>query len=197
MLSAEFLGWLSIGIGLISYLPYIFSILKGETKPHAFSWFVWGAITGIAYLAQISDGAATGAWVTGFSALICFLITFMSFFKEQKGITQSDWLTFITSLLSIPIWYFSQTPLFSVILISLICTVAFFPTYRKSYNKPWSENILFYNLNSFKFVIALFALENWSLITALFPISVILTNTLFVLMLLYRRAVLKKESIHA
>jgi hypothetical protein len=34
---------------LIGYAPYLRNTLAGRTRPHAFSWLVWGSITAIAF----------------------------------------------------------------------------------------------------------------------------------------------------
>ncbi len=186
IISNEFLGWVSIIIGTIGYIPYFVSIFRGKTKPHILTWFVWGVLTSIAYFAQVSDGAGVGAWVTGFTALVSFFITILALFKGEKDITKSDCITFSVALISIPIWYFTKTPLYSVILITVIDALAFFPTFRKSYNKPHEELPILYILSALKFVVALIVLANWSIITALYPASLVLMNGVFVLMLLYR-----------
>ncbi len=78
MTSSEILGALAVTIGMIGYAPYLWSIFKGRTKPHLFSWFIWGVLTAIAFAIQISEGAGAGAWVTGITAAVCFLITALS-----------------------------------------------------------------------------------------------------------------------
>src|SRR5580698_5703228 len=62
----EILGASAILIGCISYVPYFRTIFSGKTKPHAFSWLVWGILTAIAFGGQIVGKGGAGAWVTGF-----------------------------------------------------------------------------------------------------------------------------------
>jgi hypothetical protein len=66
MVSKQLLSTLAIAVSATSYFPYLWSIAKGRTKPHAFSWAVWGLLTGVAYLAQISEEAGPrrlGHWL--------------------------------------------------------------------------------------------------------------------------------------
>jgi hypothetical protein len=42
-------GLLSLFLAVVSYVPYVRSILVGSTKPHAFTWLVWGTVMAIAF----------------------------------------------------------------------------------------------------------------------------------------------------
>lgn len=172
---------------MVGYYFYIRGIIQGKVKPHAFSWFVWGLLTAIAFSAQIADGAGAGAWVTGVTALFCFGFAVVGLGASSRTlIAKSDWIFFVASLLTIPIWYFTGNPLWSVIIITIVDAAAFAPTFRKAYFNPHTENGWTYALSGLKFVIALFALESFTWTTALYPVSLVLANFAFVAMLLWR-----------
>jgi antitoxin MazE len=40
----DMLGLLSLLIFVVSYVPYVRSIFVANTKPHAFTWLVWGTV---------------------------------------------------------------------------------------------------------------------------------------------------------
>ncbi len=174
-------------IALISYAPYVLTIFKGTTKPHGFSWFVFGVLMVIGFIAQISDGAGTGAWVTGFSAGVCFLIAGLAVFKGTFTPTRTDWMALIGSLAAIPLWMMTENPLSAVILITLIDILAFYPTFRKAYYFPHEELLFTYFLSAIKFILGVAALENFSVITTLYPLSLILMNALFIGVVMWRR----------
>lgn len=189
----QILGGTAVALGLLGYVFYVRGILQGKVKPHAFSWFVWGLLTAIAFAAQISEGGGAGAWVTGVTALCSFGFAAVGLGASSRTfISKSDWIFFISSLLTIPIWYFTGNPLWSVIIITFVDAVAFAPTFRKAYFNPETENGWTYSLSGLKFVVALFALESFTWTTALYPASLVLANLAFVLMLGWRR---KKRSI--
>ncbi len=183
----ELLGFIAIAIAFVSYIPYFKDIIEGRTKPHAFSWFIWGLLTGIAFLGQISDKAGPGAWVTGFTALACFSISLFGITKGRKNIVFIDWFSLLGAGIALLFWFMTKGPFISVILITLIDAIGFFPTFRKSFMKPQEETLITYALSGLKFLIALFALENVSLTTSIYPASLVLMNWLFVSMLIVRR----------
>jgi len=186
-----FIGWATIVIGLLIYIPYFKSIYERQTKPHVFSWAIWGLLGAIAYFAQLSDGAGPGAWVNGITALVCFTIAAIALRHGEKNITRSDWITFLGALMALPVWYVTQNALYAILLITLIDALGFYPTFRKSWHKPLEENALTYGLSAGKYALSLFAIENYTMTTVFYSASLVLMNGLFVVMVLWRRKYLK------
>ncbi len=192
VISKEALGALAVALGLFGYGFYVRGILQGKVKPHAFTWFVWGILTSIAFIAQITKGGEAGAWVTGVTALCSFGFTVVGLrASSREFISKSDWIFFFCALLTIPIWYLTGDPLWSVIIITIIDFVAFMPTIRKAFFNPETENSWTYMLSGIKFVVSLFALGSFTWTTALYPSSLILANFAFVLMHFWRKQVKK------
>ncbi|MFY9463166.1 MAG: hypothetical protein WAP52_03200 [Candidatus Sungiibacteriota bacterium] len=183
-------------INIIGYIPYFRDIARGKTKPHIFSWLVWGILTGIAFFAQVSKGAGPGAWVTGISALFCTIIAIVAFFRGEKDITALDWFYFASALIGLLLWELTANPLFAILLITLIDIFAFVPTFRKAYNKPQEETLSLYTLSALKFAVGLAALQAYNLTTWLYPASLVITNGLFAVMLTVRRHTLTSTKNH-
>ncbi|MBL4590003.1 MAG: hypothetical protein JKY11_08000, partial [Alphaproteobacteria bacterium] len=131
------------------------------------------------------------AWATGFTAVSCIIIAFIAIFRGEKNITKSDWFSFIGALSAVPLWLITQTPFYSIILITLIDISAYYPTIRKSYIKPHEEISSTFILNGLKYLIALFALNHYSVITALYPFSTMLAEFGVAFMLIWRRHILR------
>jgi hypothetical protein len=188
------LGILAVLVAFIGYVPYFRDIFANKTVPHAFSWLVWGIVTGIAFFGQIVGDAGPGTWVTGITALVCFVIFVFGVIKGRRNITFLDWLSLFGAGLAILLWLITKSPLLSVILITLIDALAFFPTFRKSYFKPNEETASTYALSGLKFLLSVFALTHFSVITAMYPLSIVLMNVLFVGMLIVRRKQLLRST---
>lgn len=179
-------------IAVGTHIKYILNVLRGLTKPHAFSWLVWAILTGIGFAGQIAGGGGPGAWVTGIMCVICTTIFLLAIFRGEKNITYFDIGCLCFGLAAIPLWVFTADPLWSIILVTLIDLVAFAPTMRKSYFKPFEETALAYTGNLIKWLLAIFALNTFSVTTALYPASLILSNSLFIFILLFRRSTMAK-----
>lgn len=186
-------GTIAIVIAFFSYLPYFNDIFTGKTKPHAFSWLVWSLISAIIYFSQISSGGGAGAWVNAFTAIICFIIFIFGLVKGRSNIIFIDWLCLLGSGIAIMLWIITKGPLLSVILVTIIDAFGFFPTFRKSFVHPHQETVITFFLSGIKYVFAIFALQSFSLVTALFPIYLVVANWLFVGMVLVRKKKLRKQ----
>ncbi len=185
----ELIGIIAVVLTFVGYVPYIRDTIKGKTKPHIYTWFVWGLVTAIAFGLQLSDQAGAGAYVTLAAALVCFVIFFFGLKqdKAERDITTSDTVFLIFSLIALLLWLFAKQPVLSVILLSVLDMLGFVPTIRKSWMKPQQETLSSYATNTFRFGLAIFALENYTLITALYPITWIIANGLFAVFLVVRR----------
>lgn len=190
----EVFSAIAIALTFIAFIPYIRSIHLGKTKPHAFSWIIWASVTFIIFLAQLSDHAGAGAWPIGVSGLITLYVAFLAYTKKSdRMISNIDWLFFILAMASLPLWYFTSNPLWSVVILTTVDLLGFVPTFRKSYNHPYEEQLTFFNLMASRNLISIIALENYSIITLLFPAATAIACILFVLMVIIRRTKLKKD----
>ena len=192
MTPKEVLGLLSAFLAIVSYVPYLRSIFVANTKPHAFTWLVWGTVMAIAFLAQLSERAGAGSWGTGLSAAFCLAIGIIALFRGETHITRGDWIAFLTTALAIPLWVATSDPLWSVLLVTGIDAIAYYPTFRKSYAKPDEELALKYVLTVVRYLLSLMALEHYSVVTSVYQIVSIFMEAGIVIMLLWRRAALGK-----
>lgn len=183
----EFFGLTGTVAAFISFVVYLRAILGNKIKPHPFTWLVFAILTAIIFLGQISDNAGPGSWATAVSFLVYFTIFFLSLTKKNKNIVFFDWVSLISAVIIIILYITTKDALASTVLASICLALGFIPTFRKSYMKPKEENMSLFFLSGVKYTFALVALENVSLITALYPIVDIILDVLLVSMLVIRR----------
>lgn len=194
MISKALLSAVAIALTFIAFYPYIQSIRRGQTKPHIFSWVVWSLTTFIVFLAQLQDHGGAGAWPIGVSGIITMYVALIAFVKRTDiAITKVDWMFLLMALASLPFWYFTADPLWAVILLTAVDVIGFGPTLRKAYFFPFEEHLTFFALFMGRNVIAIMALENYSLTTILFPAAISLACLLLILIVAYRRRVLSAD----
>ena len=181
------LGIIAAAIGAGGFIPYLQDILKKRTKPHAFSWFIWGVIQVAVFFAQLSKGGGAGAWLTGAGALGCLAIFAIALPRGEKEITGLDKACLFSALFGMALWAITSDPLGTVIIAALVDALGFVPTFRKAYKKPMEETLKTYAMNVISFSISLFALQALNYTTAIYPASLVLTNGLFVAMVMIRR----------
>jgi hypothetical protein len=184
----ELLSAAAIALTFILFFPYIRSIRLGETKPHVFSWVVWGLGTFIVFLAQLAGHGGLGAWPIGVSGIITSYIAVLAYLKRGDTlITKADWVFFSAALSALPLWFLTSDPLWAVVILTFVDVVGFGPTVRRAYGRPHEERLGFFALSVVRNLLVILALEYYSLTTVLFPAAVGLACLLFVFMLAYRR----------
>lgn len=185
-----YLGILAIILSFIAIIPYIISILRNKTKPHAFSWVIWGISTFTIFLAQFFSGAGAGSWSIGVSGLVTIGIAILAYSKNgDDSITKSDYLCLFTALSAIPFWYVTSNPLYAVIILTTIDLIGYLPTLRKSYHKPFEESISLFAIMVFRNLLSITALESYSLTNILFQVATMLANIVVIVLILTRRLV--------
>lgn len=189
------LSALAIALTLLAFYPYVTSILRGRTKPHVFTWVIWGATTFIVFLAQLADGAGVGAWAIGVSGTISIAMAVLAYVKRgDHSITRLDWLFLILGLSSIPAWYATDDPLTAVIILTIADLLGLGPTIRKAYARPFEENLTFYVLMVVRNGVVIAALESYTLGTVLWPAATGIACFPFLAMVLVRRARLSADT---
>ena len=190
----EIFSAIAIALTIIAFFPYIRSILKEETKPHVFSWVIWGSTTFIVFLAQLKDGGGVGAWPIGVSGLITIYVAFLAYLKKSdKTITLIDWCFFLSAMTSLPAWYLTSDPLWAVVVLTAVDVLGFGPTVRKAYVHPFEENLTFFSIIMARNLIVIMAMEYYSLTTVLFPAVIAVACLTLIAMVMLRRRMLSGE----
>jgi hypothetical protein len=170
------IGVTALILTVIQFAIYIKDIHRGKTKPHAMSWMVWSLPCYIVFLAQYYANGGLGALTTGLTAVICTYIFFLAIIYGEKHYTLLDWISLITAGVAILTWVIVKSPLYSVILITIVDTLGFFPTGMKCITRPHEETLICYELGGMKWVLSIFALSSFSFTTVLYPLVMGVAN---------------------
>jgi hypothetical protein len=178
---------ISLVFGLGVFLPYYINIWKKTAKPHFFTWVTWGIVTGIGFILSLQAGGGKGSWIFALQSILCLGIAGYALIKGERNITRIDWFFFISALIIIVIYIFTKNAVLSVFLAATIDSLAYLPTIRKSYSKPYDEPALTYFFSFLSFSFSLGALKTYSFVTLFYPLTIVVTSSAFVLFLLIRR----------
>jgi hypothetical protein len=187
MFSKHTFGYISVFIVLVTYLPYFYSIVKGKTRPHLFSWLNWTLLTGISGVAGDLANAGAGAWSTELDAVFCFFTVFFCLSHGEKKITKSDWLVLFLASAVLPFWFLTDSLLVAVSCTSFINLLGYYSTFRKSYYKPGQEMVFSYCCCIVQGGLMMLATEAYSWTTLIYPVSSTIVNVALISMLMWRR----------
>ncbi len=165
---------------------YIRDVYKDRTRPHIFSWLVWGVLMSIGLALQLAEGSWTSALSMGVGASINFTIFALGYRQGDHDLTRGDWIALIAALLTIPIWLLTKNPLWAAILISGINVAGSLPSLRKAWAKPKEENLFSFSVYSAVAILRLLSISPFTLVTALYP-AVVLVGCLLIAAVIFVR----------
>ena len=185
----ELFAALSILTGFAGYVPYLREVAARTTKPHLFSWIIWGVLNGTAFGVQITEGGGLGSVTTGFAALLCLIIVLASARHGTTDIRRIDWLFLSGALLALGLWLVVDNPLLAVIVLAIVDALGFGPSIIKAWSKPHEETAITFLIQTAAYGFGLLALRTYSPETMLFPIVLAIVNGCFGTYILWRRRV--------
>jgi hypothetical protein len=189
----DLLTGFGILLGLYGTGRYIFTIFKGQTRPHFFSYLLYGITESTIFAIQIIDHAGVGAYITAYNALACLTVAAIALAIGDRKFNRTDWISLFASILALILWWLTKNPLIAVLLLIVSDAIAFSITFRKTYHKPYSETLMSYFMSWCKAVLSLFALESYLLSNWLFLAYLVTANMTFILTTLIRRKHLKNS----
>jgi hypothetical protein len=174
-------------LGIISFFPYAKDIFRGKTQPHAFTWLIWSITQGTAVAALWYGGGGIGALGLTVGTLFVFLVFLFSLRFGTKNIRKIDAVILCGALLAVALWWRLHNPLFAVILVTIIDVFGYIPTFRKTFEEPWSETVIAWVGFLVANVFSLLALQEYNLLTMSYVVSISLANLSVVILALSRR----------
>jgi hypothetical protein len=188
---------LAVAITVFGTGPYFIGMLRGQIRPHAFTWLIWTVTTFVAFIGQLVGGGGIGAAAAGVSALVSAVIAGYAFWRGDRSYTRLDWLCLTGAAVSLVAWGFTGTPLAALILIALVDAIGAVPTIRKAVGNPQEEGISPFVLANLKWVLAIYALDHLNALTLVFPATTSAVNTVIIAVVLVRSAQLRGHKAHA
>ena len=191
MVIKEIFGVVALIITLVSCLPYLRDIFARKTTPHIYSWLIWAILQVVATIAILRENSFWSAIGVASAGLVSLIVFLLSFKYGTKNITLFDTVCLVGALIAIAFWIFANNVFVSIILVTLIDFIAFLPTYRKGFEEPYSETISLFIFSAISNLFSLLSINHYSIISSLYVASLIATNTIFVIIVLSRRNILK------
>jgi len=185
---------LSSVIGIIAFLPYLYDIFKGKTRPHAYTWLLWAITQTIAFAGIVHGGGGIGALGLGIGTVLVISVFIISLRFGTRNITFSDKVFLVSGILALLVWLILDSPIAAVILVSAIDLIGYAPSFRKSFNNPWSETTKTWFIFVVANIFAILAMQNYNLLTLLYIVTISTANFSLAVFCLIRRKQIKTPS---
>ena len=185
---------IATAIGVVAFFPYLRDTFSLKTKPHAYTWLIWAITQGTAVFGIWHGGGGWGALNLTIGTLFVIVVFLFSIKYGTKNITKSDTAILVAALSAIIIWWRLDQPLISVIMVSMIDVIGYIPSFRKSYQEPWSETLISWILFSASNIFAILALEEYNLLTVTYLAAITSANIALFLLCFFRRKFFPKPN---
>ncbi len=179
---------LSSFIAVVCFVPYIRDIVRGTTKPHAYTWFIWSVLQGVAAVSMWSEGAGIAVAAGTIGTVLCAGIFILSLKYGTTNIKPIDSICLAGALLSLASYFFMHNPLLSIVSIVITDVIAVAPTFRKTYEEPHTETSSTHILSGFASMFALAALQSFTFASVFyFCVVMVLDFTLGTMIVVLQR----------
>ena len=172
---------------LVAFFFYFKNIFLKRTQPHVYTWIVWAVTQGVAVAGLWYGNGGWGAIGLTVSEFFVICVLLLSFKYGTKNIAASDTVALVMCLIAIFFWLHLHNAILAVLMVSVIDAFAYFPTFRKSWNEPWSETLLSYGVFAVGDVCAILALTEYNILTVTYLASIATFNIILITLCLFRR----------
>lgn len=157
-------------ITFVAFVPYILQMVRGSNRPNRATWIIW-TVVGFNFLVSYRDlGATDTLWVSIGNFVAFFFVMALSFRYGVGGWTRFDKFCLAGAGVGIAIWWFLNAPLLALWVGIVVDFLGALPTLRKSYRNPESEDFLSWVLFLVSNTVNLFAISDWTLAQASYPV---------------------------
>jgi hypothetical protein len=170
------LGILAAVVGTAASIPYILSIRAGKTKPDKTSWLIWTAVGLLMFASYWSVGARDTVWITlpvGIAAIAAFSLKY-----GVGGWSVFDRACALAAFAGLLLWWLSGLAITALALAMVADIIGYFPTIKKTWDKPNSEDRLTWGMYLLAAVFNFLAINSWTPEIAIYPTYILVFNAL-------------------
>jgi len=172
---------------------YIRGIVKGNTRPHPFTWGLWTVLGTIGFVAAIFGGGGIGLIPLGTLAvedlfIFIFTLRYLHLHKDQEdNELVSPWLLVIATV-GVIAWLLSNEPALAAIGVVIADSMGLLPTFKKTWRDPRSEPTWLWVASAIAMGLGIISLQHFTLASTLFPVYVFAANCSIIALTLRRTA---------
>ncbi|MBU1166116.1 hypothetical protein KKF81_04145 [Candidatus Micrarchaeota archaeon] len=185
-IETDIIGKIAGIVALAAFVPYIYSTLKGKTKPNRATWWIWTLVSFIIAGSYFDVGARETIWVAISYIVGPVIMAILSLKYGEGGWNKFDRFCVLGALAGFVLWILFDAPLIALLLTIFIDFVGFLPTYKKAYHNPWGESKLAWIIFVAADLLNVFAIETLAFGIVIYPVYMLIVEAP-VLFLLFRK----------
>jgi hypothetical protein len=191
------LGVLAGVAGVVNTLPYIGDTLRGTTRPHRGTWFVWALLAVVVCFSQRADGASWSLLMGAGQAVLTGVVFVLAVRRGEGSLRPAEALTLAVAAGGVLGWLLADEPLVAtacVIVADLLAAAMMVP---KAYRDPGSETLVSFAGAGLAGALAAAAVGAPDVSLLCYPVYFCLVNAGLAVLIHHRRAVLGATALAA
>ena len=192
MTLASLFGELAAVLAFLSFIPYVRSILKGDTKPERATFGIWSVLSFVTLFSYFASGARDTIWITLVYTVCQTFVFYLSFKYGMGGWNKFDFVCITGAAFGIFFWILTKNPEIALYISIVIEILGFLPTIKKSYLYPETENTIAWSIAGIAAISNLFAITSLRPEIFLYPIYLFLGDGIVALLLLFPKLRIKR-----
>ncbi len=169
-------GVVAGGLALLSMIPYVVSIVRGETRPSLTTWAIWTVAGSMVAATYLASGATHTWWLAAAYVINPLVVTLLSIRYGVRASEPLDWICLGGALSSLVPWLVYKSPAVALYINILVDLLGALPTFKKSVLMPESENRLSWLMTFVAAGFNILAVERWEPEIFVYPVYAFITT---------------------
>src|SRR3990167_6959024 len=175
----EILGIIAGILALVGYIPYIYTTVRGKTRPNKATWIIWTVIGGLIAFSYLFEVDKNTIWLPLGYFIGPLIVAILSFRYGYSKWSKLDIACLVVGALSIIPWIILDNAIFTLLINVFIDATGAIPTVVKTYREPETEDFSAWTIFFVANTLELLAIEQWNL-AAIYPIYLFILAGLIV-----------------
>ena len=168
----------------VAFLPYVVTIVNGQTVPSPLSWAIWASVDSLALVAMIKKKVAVGQLVGAVSG--AWIVTALAIIYGKPEMRLMEWVAIAGALVGIALWKIYGDSIFGIVCSQIAVFIGALPTFAGAYANPGQEDALSWCIWTASCFCALLAIKKWTLADALQPLTFTTIEIVMVLLVVVK-----------
>jgi hypothetical protein len=182
----QILGWLSFVVLLLSYIPYVIDILKGNTKPERAAFFIWTVLGFSLISSQLAEGGRESVLLSVGGTVGPLIVFLLSIKYGVGGFLLRDKFALVFAAIGLLLWYLTNNPAFVLWIAILIDSAGVYLLLIKSYKDPASELPLLWASGVVAGTLSILSVGRLDINLLAFPVWLTINNGVIFTTIIYR-----------
>ncbi len=149
-------------ISLLAYGIYIFTTIKGQTRPSRSTWWILTFVGVVIAWSSYALDSTDNLWIQLSYIIGPGIIAVLSLkYGENAGFQKLDWICLTGALVSILLWVIFNSPIVALLGSIVVDAIGLIPTIKKSYFNPKEEDPTAWSLEMFASILNAIAIGTW------------------------------------